>query len=399
MKSKIRSVGLSLLLKWLFPGLLVLMISCGQKKETTEGPVHIDLGIERSGEKPFTAYVKEYTIIPLETKEGALIARIEKIVFAHDRFFILNRDNTYRNNIAVFSKEGKYFGRIDRQGRGPEEYTAIADLDAHPDGNRISVLDAARRVIYDYRIDNAQYVSRLNLDFWAKEFKYTGNAGEWARVLATHSSKSSEKGNDMDIYVIGKDDRILYSAFPFSKPSGVHFGNGITLQRVGGGVHYLRPGTDTIYSVSRDTVVPAYLMDFPHPVLPEEKAEDLFRNRLKGIEKYTYNIIFFENEKEIYLRFITGGRSYHAFYHKAGKEQVLFCAKKNQTCQFGDINLRVIGTTPDQFILETGDGRISDLIRTLDPDRKKCTDPDVLQEMENRDETQNPVLVLLNVDW
>ena len=73
--------------------------------------------------------------IPLETaSDKSLVGHISKILKYKDKFYIA----TDNKRILVFNTDGSFSHRIDRLGRGPQEYADLADFDIADD--RIIVL-------------------------------------------------------------------------------------------------------------------------------------------------------------------------------------------------------------------------------------------------------------------
>ena len=96
----------------------------------------------------------QYRFIPLETNDNTLLGRISKIVEYKDKFYIA----TDRKRILAFNADGSFSHRIDRPGRGPQEYTELADFDISND--RIFLLDHRKVLIYTL---TGEFIKRIDL--------------------------------------------------------------------------------------------------------------------------------------------------------------------------------------------------------------------------------------------
>jgi len=386
------------IIKHTFIILSLFVFSCmhRENEKVQENHEVIDFSLEHLDKLHWDEFITAYTIIPLETTEKSFISRIERVIFRNNKLYILNTDGL-RSNILVFTKEGKYLRKIDKQGRGNGEYLFISDFDLYPDSNVVTILDPLKRTLLNYDIITTQYQNSFHFEFWAKEFKYIKDIKEKvAIVLATEMSRNN--GKDYDIYVIDADrNNILRSAFPFDKPIGIMFGNGILMQSFGNYVNYLRPNTNLIYSIDYDSIYLRYKILFPGKVLPSEKTEEFFRKKLESDEKYVYNIIYFENRDYLYTRFRYDKKSYHGFFNKKTKESYLFGSIKDMTCNCG-ITLDMCGTLPHHFIVKTDFLKVGNVVKFFDPNNKKCQNPEIWNEVHKLDETSNPLLILLTVE-
>lgn len=117
--------------------LLVLLTSCRSDQtvptviqETTTRPVVTEV---------LSDIIDTCKFIPLETaSDKSLVGHISKILKYKDKFYIA----TDNKRILVFNTDGSFSHRIDRLGRGPQEYADLADFDIADD--RIIVLSITR---------------------------------------------------------------------------------------------------------------------------------------------------------------------------------------------------------------------------------------------------------------
>lgn len=97
--------------------------------------------------------------IPLETTPESLIGRfVNKIVNAGDRFYLQSGEE-----IFCFSKTGKYLFRLNKSGRGPEEYNDITDFDVRDENDYMTILSAINHKMLIYAISDSGFVFRQSL--------------------------------------------------------------------------------------------------------------------------------------------------------------------------------------------------------------------------------------------
>jgi len=78
--------------------------------------------------------------VPLETNNQSLISRINKIRIGDD-FFLLQ----YLNSLLTFKKDGSFIAKIGKEGRGPDEYLLVHDVDIEKESQNIYLVSTWQR--------------------------------------------------------------------------------------------------------------------------------------------------------------------------------------------------------------------------------------------------------------
>jgi hypothetical protein len=372
-----------------FSMVCLLLSYCGKLPEKES---KIDFSFSKLSEHDPSHFLNSYTIIPIETNQESYIAGIEKAVINKDNIYLLGRSGV-RYTVYIFSFKGKYLNKINAQGRGPKEYQSVADFHINPQNGNISILDPVVRKIKNYN-SSSVFQSEFQLDCWAKEIKYFINGGKTFIALGTKAS-NLETGNNLgfEIYLLDGNYETIYSTLNFTKPIGIALGNGIQLTENNNNVNYLQPNTNLVYSINTDSARLKYTLQFPFDVLPGDEIENVFFKGKKLNYKYVYNIIYFESGNSIYVQFMHDKKVYWGLYSKTTKESVLFNEFKDTSCGCG-VTLNLIGTYNNSFILETDVTKIGNVLRLLDPDKKRCTNPEIFNMIDTLDVTSNPLLIL-----
>lgn len=352
----------------------------------------IDFSFSKLSNNPISDNVAKYSIIPLETKDEAYLTSGKKILIYGSKIYILENNMGKRHLIYIFSLDGKFINKINAQGRGAKEYQGIGDFDIHPKTEYVSILDPALKKIFSYDL-NSEYKSELQLDSWMKEFKYMQVGEEIYKVFTTRSSKlTNEQGND--IFVYDDDNNFIYSALSFSTPISIAVGNGISLMSNKNEVNYLKPNTNIIYSVNENSTNVKHILKFPLDVLPADEIENVYFKGKNILHKYVSNINYFESLNTIYALLMHNKEAHFGLYNKESKESIIFNEQKDPSCNCG-ITLRVKGTYKNSFIIETDYSQINSVLNMLDPEKGKCSNPEIFRTVEELDMTSNPILLLV----
>ena len=372
--------------------LLFFLVGC---KAKTVKEHSIDFNFSNMTDQPVSNFVKSYRVIPLETNDFAYITKSKQIKVFDEQIFVLENISGRRHQLYRFSLKGKYLGKLNKQGRGPEEYQSISSFDMHPKNKTLSVLDPGLRKIKHYDF-NSNYLGEQLLKNWGKEFCYI--LGNDKVYIATTSKKSrAVKDNSMELEILNEKNEVICSAFPFSKPVSIATGNDISFSGTSDDMGYISPNSNLVYSFYKDSIVLKHELNFPYPVLPGEELQNAFFKGKKILDNHVYNVIYFETPRMVYSQFMNDKKIYWGLYDKNSKESKLFPEEKDPSCNCG-ITLNVKGTYGDSLILETDYSKINPLLNVIDPGKKRCLNPGIFKEIEKLDMTSNPILILIEYE-
>jgi hypothetical protein len=138
--------------------LIIIICSCGRKSTNEivkEGSViMIDLLSEPvSTVKKLSEFATDIEYFPLQTTKSSLMGGFtRKIVSIDKRVYISNSEN-----ILCFGEGGKFLYKIEKKGRGPQEYTNIADFDVSSDNKLLTILSSLNRKLSIYAISDTGF--------------------------------------------------------------------------------------------------------------------------------------------------------------------------------------------------------------------------------------------------
>lgn len=194
--------------------------------------------------------------IRLETDTNALIGDIDKLLFCDDIIVVI--EHIKRQSILLFSRQGKFIGRLGIQGRGPGEYLNFTDVAIDHRKKQIVVLDDRGQKLMYYDLEG-HHIKDQRLFYFVENVAVL-NDGSYligqARDLNRHLPSVSDYTllfAEPDLNISGKSLSYAYrDKFPNNKYSSNHNFNART-----NGVLFNPLFTDTIYEVTEKCVIHA----------------------------------------------------------------------------------------------------------------------------------------------
>ena len=149
----------------------------------------------------------------LETNDSSILQGIDKLKIEHDTIYIADGDVLH----LFGRKDGKWLGKIDRQGRGPGEYLGLTDFDVYD--SHIYILSRVdnKVVVYDTSgnaeetIRTADGFSRIQIGGEGEIWLYSSNSNDtgYNFVLIDHSGKIQVEQDPFPVnsgFIIGEDN-------------------------------------------------------------------------------------------------------------------------------------------------------------------------------------------------
>ncbi len=148
-----------------------------------------------------SSLLKEYNLVPLETKSECLISQVSKVVRRDDRLYISSEEK----DLFVFGKTGKFIMKVGIRGQGPEEYQGVYDFDINNSCNSIYILDF--KMIHVYSLEDGTYLRSIPLSVVANKFKIIND-----KSIILHTSPEKEA-----LTIIDHNGSVLKSFLPSSQ--------------------------------------------------------------------------------------------------------------------------------------------------------------------------------------
>ena len=148
----------------------------------------------------------------LETNDSSILQGIDKLKIENDTIYIADGDVLH----LFGRKDGKWLGKIDRQGRGHGEYLGLTDFDVY--GSEIYILSRVdnKVIVYDTSGNAEETIrtedgfSRIQIDGEGKIWLYSSNSNDvgYNYVMIDHSGRIQSKQApfpDNLGFIIGED--------------------------------------------------------------------------------------------------------------------------------------------------------------------------------------------------
>ncbi|WP_300748533.1 6-bladed beta-propeller [uncultured Alistipes sp.] len=172
---------------------LILLLSC-QSKQTSQALIP-ETETPPAPAKTLSEAIASYKFIPLATDDTTLVGNITKILKYKDNYYIASNNK----EILVFHTDGSFSHRINRQGRGPQEYVELNDFDIAED--QIVILSFRKIVVYTL---DGTFVNSMDFDFNGLNIQVVGgnyllrsNIESFLRTIDRHSGACGPLQIDM----------------------------------------------------------------------------------------------------------------------------------------------------------------------------------------------------------
>lgn len=269
--------------KWVFPFLvLFLFTSCErQKKISNSLSDHeietINIPEKREKIPQFDEFIKNIDIIGLESKEASLFNNIDQLIYHKDKFYI---HDLALQEVFVFNTSGDFLFKLNKRGRGPEEYLELRDFEVDEEGN-IHILSHNHIMIFGKEgsfLKKIPFSLPRNYHINPTQFALTDKGGYylWSGSLGIKEDISGQ-------YAIYKIDRLGKFTGNAYFPVRHQILSGPRFSTTGIDYDYTMlpiTGCDTVYRFLSDKVHPAYYLNFGKRKLPSYYLSE-FSNGIK----------------------------------------------------------------------------------------------------------------------
>lgn len=139
--------------------------------------------------------------VPMETSEQCMIPMINDIRLG-DNYFLIH----FFTNVYMFKYDGKFVTKIGNEGRGPNEFTVVHDLDINENNQDIYMIDGWQKKFYVFS-ETGKFIKTLRAPVLAAiVFRFTNNG-----ILGYNSNSF---GNIENSYNLIDTSGIIIKDFP-----------------------------------------------------------------------------------------------------------------------------------------------------------------------------------------
>jgi len=328
-------------------------------------------------------------VIKLESNPNSYLADITKVIFAKERFYVLDSS---LGNLLVFDKSGNFLFKIGNRGDGPGEHVGIVDFTIDKSRGLVGLLSLSSSQVHFFDLDG-KFKESQKLNYQASKLVSLGD-GKVAYFL-TYFDKSLK-----NFKMTNSKGEVIYEHFDFPQHTfrlGLYNITGL-LTANNEGVLYSDATSPIIHQITENgTTYPKYEFKLGKNAWPEEDKYliKLFFDKIqKGQTSYLTSFYRESNDylvAEINSSVPEGSKVIVDFskvvYDKHKKKVYLLADKvsKSMSGPLGyDLNLGFISSISHDKLMGLMETEIGNKVLSLSND----------QRITDKGEEQNPSIIL-----
>ncbi|MCK5821144.1 MAG: 6-bladed beta-propeller [Bacteroidales bacterium] len=266
-----------------FIALLVMFFvlsNCKSDTTNTSGLVALDLAeAVKNQETGYASDLFDEVSITVLDGQGKWFFPGHMITNVYHEDYSLFYDLYENAPIGIFDKEGKLFLSLDKHGKGPGEYTVVADVGMNPEQTKICVNEGHKKKMHWYDL-KGNWIESIDLPTKFNNLHVLPGG----KMILQNKRYDTDEYDSIRLMLTDSEGKFLKSIW--NKPMEVNdypqFMDGFWIRNTGKNGLFYRdsPLYDTIYSISDDTQFEArYIFDVGNLGLPIKIAEDFNRSQ------------------------------------------------------------------------------------------------------------------------
>lgn len=318
-------------------GMVMLLIACSDSKtqsnQGTKSASSLEkiIDLEKAIENPIEPLNLSDFVEDIEYIRPEYPASLVDMIFdvaLNENYLLLQ----VRERLLCYSRDGKFLREIGKNGQGPKEYLGIRASSLHD--SLVAIHSNWTRKILWYNTDG-EYLKEtpvadgiLNIDVLNND-----------RIVIHHFPHTTPI-DDPNLCIVGiidsKGDTIQLKK---SKP---YYSKGQTLQqsiwKYNDMVRVLSCINDTVYSVSKDEILPTYVVNFGKYKVSQEFFSDMHSSPSEKSEKgrkFIRHLSFSEMFDKILITFIYDKKNWYGVHSKQSGETSVWSVKPDSINKYG----------------------------------------------------------------
>jgi len=333
----------------------------------------------KQAERPVSDIIESYDLIQLEETEEAFFRSARRVFFTEGKIIMLTNDS----RILTFSDSGEFIGSIDKKGRGPEEYLSLRDICYDKAGKKI-IGSCSTEVLW-FNTDG-DIMKKLDPGFSFNNVHLTGQGRLLFDIRIPGEDEDfnyNQVLTDMDLNII--DHRTV---LPILEGPGLAvYGQLCRTSGMPGKDYFFSLLCDTIYQIINDRIVPDIAFNYDREVfsITNGMQDPDFENRYSFVmylETNDYIILGFRDENL---------EAYTAIAERGADEMTIYSGS------IGDLN--ITNTNENSLTVLANPSMFTRLIDMYDPQRKKCSDHEMLKHYLENPEEISSLLIKVNIRY
>lgn len=232
--------------------------------------------------------IEDYLYVKLETSDSCLIGKIDQISIKNDRIYIA--DYNQSKSFYVFNKQGRSLFTINREGKGPGEYTTIQGFSINESmGEIVLLVNGCRLLVFDFM---GKYKKEIVLGIWCVNFKILMDK-YYIIECGFRNNSDHVIGDPYNILYYDLNGKILKKSMKYKFSTDRHYVNFTSLQQNEDEILYKSYLDNILWAVSEDTMQVYCTIDYEDNTPPEDfwnnfRANNDVIQRNKKINKINY---------------------------------------------------------------------------------------------------------------
>ena len=376
--------------KWLIFLIFILFISC---KNYNFGPEVIDVLSPPEGTlKNLSEIALDIEYIPLETTENSLISYIHDIKLDRDKFYIY-----ILNEILCFDKQGRYLYKLDKKGRGPEEYVYIYDWDIDSEKGLLLILTNKKIIFYKDTGKNFEYNGSLKLAGEVSRADFI--PGQNSILLSSFSSSGNDDFRNNVINLNGDTLTLRPNYYKFQQVNkiGFDFIHSNLHYKYNNFIYFKEVTCDTIFKIDKTIEIKPHIVLYSHGLKPDQETfANMSMERLR--ERVNIQRIF-EVQRYIIYRMLYNDSSFGIYDKKTSTKKEISAYNFLEDDIAGGINFEPKFSDGSVLISWVDSYELKQLVSNKNFENTKVKNAQKKNELkklaDSLKETDNPVLVIV----
>ncbi len=381
---------------------VILFYQCSDIKENTIQKSYQEIPSSTESLAYGQIFLSEFldveAIIPLQQTNEFILDFPLQVLVSDKRVFVANT----QYGVGEFDFEGNFLRRYGGYGNGPGEFNDLSTFDVNLGSQQMFLVDNARKQILVFDLDGTFMKSidiKLDLEVFRVISIKSMGINDFLVTITTNTI------NNKVAYVLRMNDKgVIIDEFLNDEITISNFSNTETLQRRPDDSYFIYSTfSNKIYAYNSKGEISKYLeIDSKHPFSKEklEKAvfDEMITNRNKLIAQSEYKGVnrinsFYDFGNYLYLSYIYDHTTINSLIIRKNDQEIkkgfLNDDLTNQVA--GEANLNLIRYAgPDYFYFATVNFDTTQIDKLLALDLEE----DVRMKLENREISDNPVIIL-----
>lgn len=267
--------------------------------------INLSKALENKKEVQISEIAKSIKYVPLETLPGSLLGDIRKIVLSDSSFFISDS-----RKLLKFSIDGSFIKQIGSLGRGPGEYSGIADFEIEEHSAFIFITDPNKKSILKYAIDGS-FISETNHNLSGSQFVLIDTT-RFAIYTTEFLSQSDSIINNLVITDFYLNPIVQFKAY-YQQRGNWSMGH-CPLYRYNNNLYYKENFNDTLYCLAGDKLDPYLILSLGSYQLPPNSSISIARgiselqNAINEVEEKLHVYKLVESKHYLFTQLLYGVR-------------------------------------------------------------------------------------------